>query len=53
MIFDIKLGDNFQHKARMVAGDHTTKTPILGHLQFRGIEKFGKNYAYSSGIEWP
>ena len=32
MIFDIKLGDNFQHKARMVAGDHTTKTPSLGHL---------------------
>ena len=27
MIFDIKLGKNFQCKARMVAGGHTTKTP--------------------------
>ena len=27
MIFDIKLGENFRHKARMVAGGTTTKTP--------------------------
>ena len=27
MIFDIKLGENFRRKARMVAGGHTTKTP--------------------------
>ena len=27
MIFDIKLGKNFQCKARMVTGGHTTKTP--------------------------
>ena len=26
MIFDIKLGDNFRRKARMVDGGHTTKT---------------------------
>ena len=27
MIFDIKIGENFQRKARMVAGGHTTMTP--------------------------
>ena len=27
MIFDIKLGENFRRKVRMVAGGHTTKTP--------------------------
>ena len=27
MIFDIKLGENFQRKSIMVAGGHTTKTP--------------------------
>ena len=27
MIFDIKLGENFRPKARMVAGGHTMKTP--------------------------
>ena len=27
MIFDIKLGENFRRKDRMVAGVHTTKTP--------------------------
>ena len=27
MIFDIKLGENFRRKARMVARGHTTKTP--------------------------
>jgi len=27
MIFDVKLGENFRRKARMVAGGHTTKTP--------------------------
>ena len=27
MILDIKLGENFWRKARMVAGGHTTKTP--------------------------
>jgi hypothetical protein len=27
LIFDIKLGENFRRKARLVAGGHTTKTP--------------------------
>ena len=27
MIFEIKIGENFQRKARMVAGVHTMKTP--------------------------
>ena len=27
MIFDIKRGENFRRKVRMVAGGHTTKTP--------------------------
>ena len=27
MIFDIKMGENFRRKARMVAGGHTTTTP--------------------------
>ena len=27
MIFDIKLGENFWRKARIVAGGNTTKTP--------------------------
>ena len=27
LIFDIKMGENFRHKARMVAGGHTTNTP--------------------------
>ena len=27
MIFDIKFGENFRRKARMVAGGHTTRTP--------------------------
>ena len=27
MIFDIKLGENFRPKARMVAGGHTMKAP--------------------------
>ena len=27
MIFDIKMGENFRRKARMVAGGHTTEAP--------------------------
>ena len=27
MIFDVKLGENFRHKARLVAGSHMTNTP--------------------------
>ena len=27
MIFDIKLGENFRRKARLVGGGHTTRTP--------------------------
>ena len=27
MIFDIKMGENFRQKARMVAGGYTTETP--------------------------
>ena len=27
MIFDIKMGENFRQKARMVAGGHTNETP--------------------------
>ena len=27
MIFDIKMGENFRKKARMVAGGHMTETP--------------------------
>ena len=27
MIFDIKMGENFRRKSRMVAGGHTTETP--------------------------
>ena len=27
MIFDVKMGENFRRKARMVAGGHTTSTP--------------------------
>ena len=27
MIFDVKMGENFRHKARFVAGGHTTETP--------------------------
>jgi hypothetical protein len=29
MIFDIKMGENFRRKARMVAGGHTTVTPAV------------------------
>ena len=33
MIFDIKMGENFRRKARMVAGGHTTYNPeILMYL---------------------
>ena len=28
MIFDVKMGENFRHKARFVTGGHTTKTPM-------------------------
>ena len=28
MIFDVKMGENFRHKARFVAGGHTTETPM-------------------------
>ena len=27
MIFDIKMGENFRQKPRMVTGGHTTETP--------------------------
>ena len=27
LIFDIKMGENFRRKARMIAGGHTTSTP--------------------------
>ena len=27
MIFDIKMGESFRRKARMVSGGHTTETP--------------------------
>jgi hypothetical protein len=29
MIFDIKMGENFRHKARMVAKGHITETPAV------------------------
>ena len=29
LIFDIKMGENFRRKARMVAGGHVTKTPSV------------------------
>jgi hypothetical protein len=29
LIFDIKMGENFRRKARMVAGGHTTETPAV------------------------
>ena len=29
MIFDIKMGENFRRKARMVAGGHMTETPAI------------------------
>ena len=28
MIFDVKMGENFRHKARFVAGGHTKETPL-------------------------
>ena len=28
MIFDVKMGENFRHKARFVASGHTTETPM-------------------------
>ena len=27
MIFDVKMGENYRRKARMVAGEHQTTTP--------------------------
>ena len=27
MIFDVKLGENYRRKARMVGGEHTTTAP--------------------------
>ena len=35
MIFDIKIGENFQRKARMVAGGHTTNT--LSSVTYRYV----------------
>ena len=29
MIFDIKMGENFRRKARMVSGRHTTEIPAV------------------------
>ena len=29
IIFDVKLSENFQYKARFFSGGHTTKTPAL------------------------
>jgi hypothetical protein len=29
MIFDVKMGENFRRKARMVAGGHTTDVPAV------------------------
>ena len=29
MIFDVKSGENFRRKARLVAGGHTTETPAM------------------------
>ena len=29
MIFDVKMGENFRHKARSATGGHTTETPML------------------------
>ena len=29
IVFDIKMGENFRRKARMVAGGHTTETPAV------------------------
>ena len=29
MIFDIKMGENFRLKARMIAGGHTTENPAV------------------------
>ena len=36
MIFDIKMGENFRRKARMVADGHRTETPAV----FRGFKGF-------------
>ena len=36
MIFDIKLGENFQRKARMSAGGNSTKTP--SYVTYSSVE---------------
>ena len=38
IIFDIKMGDNFLRKSRMVAGGHNTTTP--------------SSFTYSSVVSW-
>ena len=40
MIFDIKMGENFRRKARMVADGHWTETPAALTLLFRGFKGF-------------
>ena len=35
MIFDVKMGENFRRKARMVAGGHTTSQPT--HLTYSSV----------------
>ena len=40
MIFDIKMGENFRRKARMIADGHWTETPAALTLLFRGFKGF-------------
>ena len=40
MIFDIKMGENFRRKARMIADGHWTETPAALTLLFLGFKGF-------------
>ena len=40
MIFDIKIGENYKCKARIVTGGHKTKASKFNYIQFGGISMF-------------
>ena len=54
MIFDIKMGENFRHKAWMVAGGHTTESPssiTYSSVVFRYIVRIALTIAALNNLD--
>ena len=51
MIFNVKIGETFCRKARLVVGGHTTETPATLYLFVSRFTRFHSDHTYHCGPE--